>query len=722
MPWFIILVFSQISFAGQLQDEAQFWHPDSFHSSYYLPSNRVKAIEEGDTVGSQLIDGMEALQRRQYQRAIDKMSPHVKRDPILAPYLNIYLSRAYLGLGDDKNAEAMMLKLTKVITSGPARINLMKTWLDLQLKDPKVSLLDLRNGLTKSFQYNTNLLWELEEKLVSRMSPSQLRQSMEYWFSKDNPKAKKYFYSRMTRKKFSSKNWSETFYVNYLKYLNEVKPQKFLQAWKEAPIKSWTRSHQKKLNAWKASSLYRTGSFQLAAKSYKALVNQGASSSAYNMLQLARSYKKNGQISSSNYWYGQFQIKFPHHTKTAEMIWTKATKMEKSGNFRKADSLYHHIDAHFSQDKRRKWATFRSALMYHQKEDYKTSAVQFHEVVEKRRGLWSSNGAMFFKGDAFVQLGQKQEAKKAFLDCIKDFPLSYYAHLSRSHLAEHQLMPASEIPTISPLFISDEDAYAWVRDKMGTQSSQDKWSPEYQQTFERLLQIGAWEAANHLYANSPSQLRWRMDFVLKYSQLYLKYGYLAESYRLARRLINKMSRKDLSSAPMQLYNVIYPTPHHDWVSQQVQHTQVDPLFVIALMRQESIFDDQIFSPVGAAGLMQIMTYTATPLAEKEGIIQRYEHDLLRNPLMAIRLGSRYLKDLHKIWEGKYEYMLANYNAGPQPTRRWKNANKGRPDKLAFEHITYWETRDYIKKVMGNYWNYQILNTYRVDHDIHRIPQ
>jgi soluble lytic murein transglycosylase len=124
------------------------------------------------------------------------------------------------------------------------------------------------------------------------------------------------------------------------------------------------------------------------------------------------------------------------------------------------------------------------------------------------------------------------------------------------------------------------------------------------------------------------------------------------------------------------------------------------------MRQESIFDDQIKSPAGAIGLMQIMPYTGEALALQEQI-PNFDKKMLRNPLMAIRLGIRYLKDL---WDdfGDPRWVLANYNAGPGPARRWKKLGKGKEYEVQVEEVSYWETRDYIKKVMGNYWVYKAL--------------
>jgi soluble lytic murein transglycosylase len=74
--------------------------------------------------------------------------------------------------------------------------------------------------------------------------------------------------------------------------------------------------------------------------------------------------------------------------------------------------------------------------------------------------------------------------------------------------------------------------------------------------------------------------------------------------------------------------------------------------------------------------------------------------------MNIRLGIRYLVDLKAEYSDDYMYVLGNYNAGPKPTKRWQAAGQGKHWDIRAEEISYWETRDYVKRVMGNYWIYQ----------------
>ena len=165
-----------------------------------------------------------------------------------------------------------------------------------------------------------------------------------------------------------------------------------------------------------------------------------------------------------------------------------------------------------------------------------------------------------------------------------------------------------------------------------------------------------------------------------------------------------IARQKLHRAPIRVLKFLYPIPYLDAVKFR-SGDAIDPFFVYSVMRQESIFNFEISSPVGARGLLQIMPATGKQLAKLEEIPD-FDPNMLYNPYLNIRLGTRYLIDLKKEYDNDYMYVLGNYNAGPKPTKRWQAAGGNLPWDIRAEEISYWETRDYVKRVMGNYWIYQ----------------
>ena len=133
---------------------------------------------------------------------------------------------------------------------------------------------------------------------------------------------------------------------------------------------------------------------------------------------------------------------------------------------------------------------------------------------------------------------------------------------------------------------------------------------------------------------------------------------------------------------------------------------IDPLVLLAVIRQESRFQADVLSPAGAVGLMQLMPRTAAETARKEKMPKPGRKDLLR-PSVNIRLGAAYLSRLVNGNGGDYFRAIAAYNAGETAVKRWWEQANG--DPAAFlEGINYKETRFYLRRVFLN-----LLQYYRI---------
>lgn len=109
---------------------------------------------------------------------------------------------------------------------------------------------------------------------------------------------------------------------------------------------------------------------------------------------------------------------------------------------------------------------------------------------------------------------------------------------------------------------------------------------------------------------------------------------------------------------------------------------LDSSLVMALTEQESAYDPQARSKVGATGLMQIMPATGKEIAKELGI---KDYDLT-DPETNIKFGTYYLKKMMDRYGGDVDKALAAYNAGPGNVDKYN----GIPP---FE-----ETQNYVKKI------------------------
>lgn len=417
---------------------------------------------------------------------------------------------------------------------------------------------------------------------------------------------------------------------------------------------------------------------------------------------LVRLYRANKMEAEAGRIDSLFQEKFRYTLQNANNIWVRAFEFEQKEMFAEAIASYDSLgNPKFKQSDKQKWAQFRIALCF-LKQNKIDSAIAAFNRAKSADILWSSSGARMFLGDIYYTQNKQEEARAAYLECIRDFPVGYYAHRSRIKLVEYKLMDSSAVPWLAPRDLSDSATIRWIRTVQGGTSDTSHSDGRYKNV-KRLLDLGFAEEAYDLFHFAKKKNRTRLDFLYSYAALFLEYDELIQGYALARSFQNLIPRKYLGDAPRNVMKVLYPTPFREKVF-AIADSTIDPFFVYSVMRQESTFNYLITSPANACGLLQIIPPTAKKLAKAEGL-KAFTPKLLYNPYVNIRLGIRYLKDLLAEYENDPMYVLANYNAGPKPAKRWQAAGKELPWDLRAEEISYWETRDYVKRVLGNYWVY-----------------
>jgi len=90
---------------------------------------------------------------------------------------------------------------------------------------------------------------------------------------------------------------------------------------------------------------------------------------------------------------------------------------------------------------------------------------------------------------------------------------------------------------------------------------------------------------------------------------------------------------------------------------------LEPELVMAVIEVESAGYHLAQSHVGALGLMQLLPATGKELAGKLGIEWMGDHTLF-DPIINVRLGTAYLRELADRYDGNVEIALAAYNWGP----------------------------------------------------------
>jgi soluble lytic murein transglycosylase len=141
----------------------------------------------------------------------------------------------------------------------------------------------------------------------------------------------------------------------------------------------------------------------------------------------------------------------------------------------------------------------------------------------------------------------------------------------------------------------------------------------------------------------------------------------------------------------------YPRPFLDAVNQAAKLAQLPQDWILAVMRQESLFRKDAVSRADARGLMQIQPGTASAVARRWHL-PLPGHDGLFDPSSAVPLGAAYLRELLDRYGEQLALSLAAYNAGPASIGRWLPTVPTDAD-VWIENIPYNETRGYVQHIL-----------------------
>lgn len=168
--------------------------------------------------------------------------------------------------------------------------------------------------------------------------------------------------------------------------------------------------------------------------------------------------------------------------------------------------------------------------------------------------------------------------------------------------------------------------------------------------------------------------------------------------------IREMAGVASHEAPADLLRVSYPVAFAAAVDEAARAADVDPLFLAALVRQESFWDARAGSTAGALGLTQVMPQTGAGIAAALGV-REFEAGMLFRPAVALAFGGYYLGGQIGRF-GDPLLALAAYNAGPGNALRWAERERGSAADLV-ESIDFLETRTYVTYIVEAYAHYEL---------------
>ncbi len=341
---------------------------------------------------------------------------------------------------------------------------------------------------------------------------------------------------------------------------------------------------------------------------------------------------------------------------------------------------------------------------------YNESLNTFDLMSQRFRGGPLEEVSLFWKAKSMQQVGMANESAEAYQRIAGVNPYSYYGFRSIEIL--NSLGISTDFPSfdqdLSPLNPDIREVIPDIYDLVDiAKDNQNLPQKKHVSKAKELIFLGLDALASTEISASEKEFEESPAKILELSTLYLSANDYGSSIGIVRRNYSRLSANLSGPEKDYFFYLAYPFAYQDLVLSYSDEYGVDPLFILAIIREESNFRQDAGSHAGALGLMQVMPATGAEIASQIGVTE-YSPDMLLDPETSIMMGSYYIKRMLDTFDSNIFYALGAYNGGPGAMQSWIS-RFGQLDIDEFvESVTYIETRTYIKRVIGTYHVYKIL--------------
>lgn len=407
------------------------------------------------------------------------------------------------------------------------------------------------------------------------------------------------------------------------------------------------------------------------------------------------------------------------HLNRAEVYATNRQFPQAREHFQKILDVYP-TDAGMAQ------ALFGIARSYMWERQYQKAINFFDRLNRDYMQTKEGREGLAFKGACYVRLSKHNEAAAIYQQYIAMFPNGEKiesAHLNTidslreaGKYEDAEIWVDKAVKRFPSMPTATNALHAGIRMEINRQN----WSEAIRRADE-LLMLGRFgdsmtssDEVKFLRGFALERAGRKQEAISSYSSIPVTFGYYSG---LASEKLSKLNPagglvKPIAKISPRTYGD-YPVMYRAEIVRSARARNVDPRFVLAIMKVESSFKPNAKSPAAARGLLQLVFDTAIKYNKQAGYPNLQADDLYQ-PSINIAIGTTYMADLKREFNGMYEAIAASYNGGEDNAARWLNRSRPKEPGIFASEVGFKETKAYVTKVMANYRMYRELYTEGLD--------
>jgi soluble lytic murein transglycosylase len=392
--------------------------------------------------------------------------------------------------------------------------------------------------------------------------------------------------------------------------------------------------------------------------------------------------------------------------------------LERNGKLEEAALTWDRVADEYPGSELVPQALFWAGISRYRLGKYNDALVSFQRETLLSTNLEDQTSSHFWIGKVQQALGDSVSALAAWQQTAALDPTDYYSLRARDMVQNRPAFEPLPAVNLSVNLTSERaEAEAWLRVTFNLAPDTDLSTPGALLMDQRLIR-----STEFMAVGLDAQARLEFDSLRSAveqdpADCYRLANYLLDlglyypaifALRQVLTLAGMNTQSQTLAAPVYFNHVRYGLYFLDLILPAAQQSGFDPLFLVSIMRQESLFD-KFANSTYAFGLMQITPSTGQFIVDNLGWPPNYTSDDLFRPLVSIGMGSSYLMDQRLRFNGDRSTSLAAYNAGPDSASIWRDLS-GSDTDLFVEVIRFEETRNYIRSIYEIYAMYRLLYT------------
>ncbi len=434
--------------------------------------------------------------------------------------------------------------------------------------------------------------------------------------------------------------------------------------------------HDGIIHYYRALSLYNMGDYEGEIAEWDELIQDHPQDEKYATAFLEKSTtlytRLERPIDAANTLLS-FVAKVPDSPNAPDFLYRAARIFELSGYLSQAAATWERIINEYPSADEAYSGLFQAGIVYFRLGSFEQAQVTFQRIIVLALSPEEQAAAYFWVGKCLEAIGQRDESLGYYQQAAAADPTGYYSIRASEKINGVNPFPPSTNADLSiDLALDKVTADEWMITTFKLDPATNLSDSAALNNFSRFqrgnefTRLGLRDSARGEFDALREDLSTDPLNTYRLLNYLVEHGYYQVAVLSSRQVLDQagLSQADtLTLAPVYFNHIRFGIFFREIIVSAANENNIDPLLLFSVIRQESLFEPSIVSSADARGLMQIIPAVGEEIATNFSWPANFVTSDLDRPVVNVRLGTHFLKNWVKYFDGSIPAALSAYNAG-----------------------------------------------------------